>query len=255
MNKKIPIALIVVIMLFSGSFVYSHYFRGDATSAAKTTLKYVVLTNSSSVPDTGFVVFNGYKVSTNDASVAKTYLSIWKKDFQRENKMSDTYFNSHIIVVGCETNNFSRDNGNTGKTFYVRYQWQFDWAKANQTDYFDYYFDGVGALTDDKSRPDDSISFTADFTDISQLKQISIVQPISKIATKDQIESAIRKVVSVNAEYTVMLTGWYYKSARGGKIIADVVGVIDNAKNECIHASISLEKAEVISVVPDACRI
>ncbi len=216
-------------------------------------IKYKLFTNSASVPDTDFVLFNGYEVPTNNASESEIYLPMWKQAFQKINGISDEYFNSHIIIAGSEATEHSKGAvfSKAGKTFYVRYWWQFDWAKANLTDYFDYYVEGIGTITPDKLLPEAGPSFKKT-NEFPQNVWISRVSPITRIITKDQIENTIRELVSVNAEYSINL-GRNIEPI--GKPIVDVYGTINDTKNECVNAKILLETADVLSVDNVACRI
>lgn len=82
---------------------------------------------------------------------------------------------------------------------------------------------------------------------------------------KDQIEKIIRKIISVDAEYSIDLepgpTPNAFNFVNSGNLdpmsrpIVNAFGTIDDIKNECVHAKILLETGDVLSVDNVACRI
>ena len=268
-NQKWILATVIIITLLIMmvlAWCFVEYKKNNKEvvnpSTHLTSLKYTIPTNSSS-EDTGFVLFNGYKVPTNNVSEAEIYLPMWKQVFQKINGISDEYFNSHIIVTGSEVEEHVKGSyySKNEKEIYIRYYWQFDWVKANLTDYFDFYIEDVGTITLDKlllaadtllrvgGYNLKNFSKTNEFT---RTTWVSHVYPIAHIVTKNQLENNIRKVVSVDAEYSINL-GRMIEPV--GKPVVDVYGTIDDSKNECVHAMILLETADVLSVDNVACRI
>jgi len=92
------------------------------------------------------------------------------------------------------------------KFFYVDYSWKFDWASTRMRNYFDYNINGVDHnITLDELLQSSGVASSPYYgsnNKISWNTFINPFKPVISVVTKEQIESAIRKVIFVNAEFT-----------------------------------------------------
>lgn len=199
-----------------------------------------------------FVIpFNGYEVPTYYPIESQGYLFIWKQVFQKMNGISDTYFNNHIFVIGTSVDKFDID-GKVEKTFFVTYYYSVDWAYIKLTDSFTYSFEGIddGITLEELEHDVGVMNFNQ--TKYQQILNINKLKPIDRVATKEQIKSAIKNASSllwfdVNEDMVVL--------EDDGQLEISLYGTIDDAANKCLSGTIILENARVLEVVDTPCRI
>ncbi|MEI6238189.1 MAG: hypothetical protein WCP15_01485 [bacterium] len=268
MKKDIITGIGIIIVIGFLALTYIEFGKKNTlkpVSISGISIKYITGFASSSQYSPDFVMFNGYKVPVS-ANLDYGYKSIpvslykldidknlliWKQAFQEVNTISDEYFNEHIFVKDAEV---SIDDQGGKKTFYVDYYWKLEWASAGMRDSFKYSLNGVDhnitieELLGSVAKGPFSNSYIESnkyFFDTF----ISKIKPVTRIASKNQIEDVIKKIVSVDAQYQILF-------GRGDdKPIIDVNATINDVENRCFKAQISLEDAEVIFSNEIVCRM
>ena len=198
---------------------------------------------------TYFVVpFNNYEVPTYHPIEAKTYLPIWKAAFQKFNSVDDSYFDSHIFVVGAAAEKFNFDSKEE-KRFSVTYYYQVDWARVRLTDAFTYSLEGIGAgITFDELMHDIGVPpYQGKFPRILKINKI---KPAAHVATKEQIKNAVKAsspLLWFDVNHMVL--------GRDGELVIRLYGKVDDAANKCLSGGVVLENAQVLEVRDSPCRI
>lgn len=267
MNKKIlVIALLIVAVVIIGRFFYvkksgmgkqnENIVKEETqTQPEKNASPDVLVVSTTINPQFNFNYSNGeqpWKLGRirQNPPEAKIYFPIWKEVFKKFNSMSDEYFNSHIFVVEIFADKF-KENGKEEKRFSVIYYYHIGWAQVKLQDVFTYGFEDVGEgitagelLHDLKSLPLETKypqSFSAYFAEIKS---------IDSIATKEQVEKAVRATspfLSLDVNSGMEL----YR----GQLAISLDGTVDEKENKCLESEIILETAQVLEVRNVPCML
>lgn len=195
------------------------------------------------------ISFNNYDVPTCNPTESQIYLPVWQQVFQKVNSINDDYFNSHISVTAAWVDEFELE-GKSEKRFSLTYDYQIDWAKVRLTDTFTYSFKGIeeGITAEELLRDANLPTSQTKFKRIISMQKL---KPVSRIASKEQIQSAVKSaspVLRFDANQDIFVD-------RDGNLTMRVGGVIDHKTNRCLSGIVILETAELKGVGETSCVI
>ncbi len=199
--------------------------------------------------------FEDYEVPVYSLEEPKTFFPMWKRLFVTENQMEESYFDSHIRVIGCYIREM-RWNSIRCQYFTVVYCFYLDWATMRLEDGFTISYDTLklknmlDTLEYERSFNSFGEKLPEDFIGYMR-KQITSLKLIDSVVSKDHVV----KSVTIASDLLSFDVNKDIKLNYRGELILKLWGTVDYKANKCICAEISLVDGKISATSECACFV